>query len=113
MSSNTSIRSATVVDDSPPAVNTNNNDLPVHDDLFPSNSAMDSNLNYIEHSNTTTSSSSRQRSILTSIYTQENNTNTITSSWKMKSLVLLCMLSLPGKVNFYIEIYLLVLIKYL
>lgn len=63
-----------------------------HDDLFPSN-AMDSNLNYIEN---TTASSTRQRSILESIYTTEHTTHTLTSSWQMKALVLLCMLSLPG-----------------
>ncbi|OAC98756.1 hypothetical protein MUCCIDRAFT_167193 [Mucor lusitanicus CBS 277.49] len=62
-----------------------------HDDLFPSN-AMDSNLNYIEN---TTASSTRQRSILESIYTTEHTTHTLTSSWQMKALVLLCMLSLP------------------
>ncbi|KAG1094299.1 hypothetical protein G6F42_018777 [Rhizopus arrhizus] len=62
-----------------------------HDDLFPSN-AMDLNLNYIEN---TTSSSTRQRSILESIYTTESTTHVLTSSWRMKALVLLCMLSLP------------------
>ncbi|KAK4509368.1 uncharacterized protein ATC70_007719 [Mucor velutinosus] len=93
MSSNTPMPSTTVAaaehppQHAAPIVNT------AHDDLFPSNAtAMDSNLNYIEN---TTSSSSRQRSILESIYTTEHTTHTLTSSWRMKALVLLCMLSLP------------------
>lgn len=91
MSSNTSMRSTTVASDPQhptAAVNT------AHDDLFPSN-AMDLNLNYIEN---TTSTSTRQRSILESIYTTESTTHVLTSSWRMKALVLLCMLSLPGTV---------------
>ncbi|CEP19119.1 hypothetical protein [Parasitella parasitica] len=71
------------------------NKLPVvYDDLFPSSIALDSSIHCLDNSNIARSAT-RQRSILESLYTQGNRTNTLTSSWRMKALVLLCMLSLP------------------
>ncbi|KAI8638496.1 hypothetical protein BD408DRAFT_422904 [Parasitella parasitica] len=80
----------------PPAGDTNSNRLPAeHHDEFSSNAALDSSINYLDNSNSARPRT-RQRSILESVYTQENSTNTLSTSWQMKALVLLCMLSLPG-----------------
>jgi hypothetical protein len=62
----------------------------IHQDVFLSTTT-ESNIHYDNQSNT---SSKKRRSTLDSIHSQNSNGMTC---WKMKSMVLLCMLSLPGK----------------
>lgn len=66
----------------------------IHDDLFPTNhNAAQSELQYDGHSSKI--NSSRRHSTLTSLNSKDQAA--MNASWKMKILVLLCMLSLPGK----------------
>lgn len=66
----------------------------IHDDLFPgSNHTPD--IQYDTASSKPTTNSSRRHSTLESV--DSSKIAQVTSSWKMKALVLLCMLSLPGK----------------
>lgn len=61
----------------------------IHDDLFPSH------VPELQFDNTSSKiTSARRQSVSASLNTKE--AVEITSSWRMKALVLLCMLSLPG-----------------
>lgn len=84
-----------------PTIESEIHDLPssIYQDLFP-NTTIESNLQCGDQSNT--ACSKNRQPTLSSL--QTNEIGHVTSSWKMKGLVLLCMLSLPGKTRFYIAI---------
>lgn len=66
----------------------------IHDDLFPTNqTTVQPELQYDGYSSKV--NSSVRRSTLTSLHSRDQVA--MNTSWKMKILVLLCMLSLPGK----------------